>query len=72
MTVFRASNHRFESLTVPIRDQGSEAGYIIVEDDVWIGAGVEVLPNVRIGNSSVVGAGSVVNKDIPPSLYCRW
>lgn len=66
MVIFRSSNHKFEKLEVPIRDQGSEPGYIIVEDDVWIGAGAVILPNVKIGKSSVVGAGSVVSKDIPP------
>jgi acetyltransferase-like isoleucine patch superfamily enzyme len=39
---------------------------IIVEDDVWIGAGVIVLKGVTIGNGSVVAAGAVVTKSIPP------
>jgi maltose O-acetyltransferase len=39
---------------------------IIVEDEVWIGAGVIVLPGVTIGARSVIGAGSVVNRSIPP------
>jgi maltose O-acetyltransferase len=39
---------------------------IVVEDDVWIGAGVIVLPGVIIGARSVIGAGSVVNRSIPP------
>lgn len=41
-------------------------GKIVVEDFVWIGANVTVLPGVTIGTGSVVGAGSVVTKDIPP------
>lgn len=41
-------------------------GPITIEDDVWIGANTTVLPNVTIGKGSVIGAGSVVNKSIPP------
>jgi acetyltransferase-like isoleucine patch superfamily enzyme len=37
---------------------------IILDDNVWIGAGSIILPNVRIGKNSVVGAGSVVTKDV--------
>ena len=39
---------------------------ITVGDNVWIGAGVQVLPGVTIGHDSVVGAGSVVMKDVEP------
>lgn len=45
-------------------------GPIIVEDDVWIGYGSIILSGVRIGKGSVIGAGSVVSKDVPPfSIY---
>lgn len=53
-------------------EPGSEAYFwrtralpITVEDDCWIGAGAILLPGVTIGHGSVIGAGSVVNKDIP-------
>jgi acetyltransferase-like isoleucine patch superfamily enzyme len=39
---------------------------VVVEAAVWLGTGVIVLPGVRIGRGSVVGAGSVVTRDIPP------
>lgn len=39
---------------------------IIIEEDVWLGAGVVVLPGVRIGRGAVVGALSVVTRDVPP------
>ena len=39
---------------------------ITVENDVWIGAGATVLPGVTIGECSIVGAGAVVTKDVPP------
>lgn len=39
---------------------------VIIEDDVWVGAGVIILKGVKIGKGSVIGAGSIVTKDIPP------
>lgn len=39
---------------------------ILIEEDVWIGAAATVLPGVRIGRGSVVGAGAVVARDVPP------
>lgn len=39
---------------------------IIIEDDCWIGTGVIILPGVIIGKCSIVGAGVIVNHDIPP------
>lgn len=44
---------------------------VFIEDDVWIGEKVVILKGVRIGRSSVVGAGSVVTRDVPPySVVC--
>lgn len=39
---------------------------VIIEDDVWIGANVVVLPGVKIGCQSVIGAGAVVTKNVEP------
>jgi acetyltransferase-like isoleucine patch superfamily enzyme len=41
---------------------------IVIEEDVWIGARVSILKGVRIGKGAVIGAGSIVNKNLPP--YC--
>ncbi len=65
-TTLTAFNHIFKNLEMKIKHQGNKCQGIIVEDDVWIGAGVRVLDGVTIGKGSVVGAGSVVTRDIPP------
>lgn len=39
---------------------------VIIEDNVWIGEHVCILPNTRIGFGSIIGAGAVVSRDIPP------
>lgn len=56
-------------LDVYQRNKGLEYAYpITIGDNVWIGANVTVLPGVSIGDNSVIGAGSVVNKDIPANV----
>lgn len=52
----------------PRRDKLEAAQPIVLEDNVWLGGGVIVCPGVRIGKNSVIGAGSVVTKDIPPNV----
>lgn len=47
---------------------GSDGKPVIIEDCVWIGANSIVLPGVRIGRGSIISAGSVVVKDIPPMV----
>ena len=45
-----------------------ETGNVEIGEYTWLGAGVTVLKGVKIGCRSVVGAGSIVNKDIPPNV----
>ena len=53
-------------LEASLRSQGLEyARDITIGNDVWIGAGVSILPGVTVGNNCVIGAGSVVNRSIP-------
>ena len=71
--VFIAPNCGFYTaghpLNVEERNQGLEyAKPIEVGNNVWIGGNVVVLPGVKMGNNSVIGAGSVVTKDIPSNV----
>ena len=50
---------------------GVESSPIVIEDDVWISFGVKILRGVRIGRESVVAAGSIVMKDVPPKTLYR-
>lgn len=60
-------NHQFSRLDVPMRLQGyQEYPPVYIDDDVWIGARVIILPGITIGKGSILGAGSVVTKDVPP------
>lgn len=62
--VIRASDHRFGDINISIREQGHNAGRIIIEDDVWIGANAVILRDVVIGKGSIVAAGAVVTKNV--------
>lgn len=64
-TIILTRGHIFNHPTTPIREQGYNAAPISIGNDVWIGARVTILPGVKIGNGSVVAAGSIVNKDVP-------
>ncbi|SET72095.1 maltose O-acetyltransferase [Geodermatophilus poikilotrophus] len=52
----------------PRRDKWEAARPITIGNNVWLGGGVIVLPGVTIGENTVVGAGSVVTKDLPPNV----
>ena len=57
----------YKSLIItPHERQLYSKGKIIIEDNVWIGDKVTILSGVKIGIGSIIGANSVVTKDIPP------
>jgi maltose O-acetyltransferase len=60
------SNHAFDRLDIPMCQQGvTEEKLVHIEDDVWIGSHVIILPGIRVRKGSIVAAGSVVTKDVP-------
>jgi acetyltransferase-like isoleucine patch superfamily enzyme len=66
-TVIVPSNHKFADAGRPIREQGLSLEGIVIEDDVWIGAGVKILDGVTLGKGSVIGAGAVVTRSVAPN-----
>jgi len=59
-------NHNYQDVSLPIHAQGVSTVPIVIEDETWIGANVVVVAGVTIGKHSIVAAGSIVTKDIPP------
>lgn len=71
--VFIAPNVGLYTAGHPLDVQQRNAGLeyalpITIEDNVWIGAGVSVMPGVTIGRNTVIGAGSVVTRSIPANV----
>jgi acetyltransferase-like isoleucine patch superfamily enzyme len=59
-------DHRFQNLGLPINQQGMIGKEVSIEEDVWIASHCVIIKGVTIGKGSVIAAGSVVNKSIPP------
>ena len=65
--IIYTKNHCFERTDIPMLSQGDDQALAVtIEDDVWIGARVIILPGVVIGRGSIIGAGSVVTKNVEP------
>ena len=61
------STHHFSRIDIPMVKQGKGLNINpVIEDDVWLGRNVVIMPGVRIGKGSVVGAGAIVTRDVPP------
>jgi len=58
------NNHRFDVRTIPIRDQGYTTKPLVLAEDVWIGAHSVIMPGVTIGRGAIIGAASVLTKDV--------
>jgi acetyltransferase-like isoleucine patch superfamily enzyme len=59
-------SHCYQDISVSFRRQGSKIDPVVIGKNVWIGSNSVVLPGVRIGDNSVIGAGSTIVKDVPP------
>lgn len=66
--VFLTRMHRYDRADVPVWEQGYSTAPITLGDDVWTGCRVTVLQGVTIGSHTIVGAGSVVTRDLPPGV----
>ena len=62
--VIRAADHIYKNTSKKINRSGHVAGKIIIGNNVWIGANCVILKNVTIKDGSVIGAGTVVTKDV--------
>ena len=59
-------DHRFQNLDLPINQQGMIGKEVCIEEDVWIASQCVIIKGVTVGKGSVIAAGSIVNKSIPP------
>lgn len=63
--VILTRNHAFDRTDIPMIDQGyTEPKPVTIEDDVWIGQNVIILPGRHIGKGAIIGGGSVVTHDV--------
>jgi acetyltransferase-like isoleucine patch superfamily enzyme len=60
------NGHRFDDATTPMHGQGLYEDRVVIEDDVWLGAGAMIMPGVRVGRGAIVAGGAVVTSDVPP------
>lgn len=60
-------NHCFNNANLPIKDQGYKTSPIAIGKHCWIASNVVILRGVTIGDRSVIGAGCIVCKDVPPN-----
>lgn len=61
-----SENHNFGDSERPMIEQGVTRSFVKIEDDCWIAANSILLAGVTVGKGSIVAAGSVVTKDVPP------
>lgn len=70
--IIYTSSHEYKDLDIPINQQGEkEHRRVVIGNNVWIGARCIILPGVTIGENSIIGANTVVTKNIPKiAIFC--
>lgn len=70
--VIECDNHSYSHVGRTMFDTREERiiGSVTIEDDIWIGANVTILPNALIAEGCVIGAGSIITKNLPPYSIC--
>jgi acetyltransferase-like isoleucine patch superfamily enzyme len=66
--VIMSANHNYRDKSRLIREQGETFKGIVIENDVWIGAGAKVMDGVAVSAGAVVAAGAVVTRDVAPYM----
>ncbi len=64
--LFFSENHSFSNPEIPVNLQGVTRKGVKIERGLWIGTRAVILDGVTIGRNSIVAAGSIVTKDVPP------
>lgn len=64
--IITSNLHQFKNPNIPVSNQSETAKTVRIKKGAWIGARAIILPGVTIGENSIVGAGAVVTKDVPP------
>lgn len=59
-----STSHNYSNLSIPIKDQGGIFGKVVIGDNVWIGAKATILSNKTIESGAIIGANSVVTKNV--------
>lgn len=66
--VIYSQNHNYDDINQKINKQGYNLSPVLIRENVWIGARVIILPGVKIGSNSIIGAGSVVTKNVESNV----
>lgn len=70
--VIECTNHKMDTIGVSMFEIAKQKirEAVTIENDVWMGANVTILPGVKISEGCVIGAGSIVTKNLPPYSIC--
>ncbi len=70
--IIYTSSHEYKDLGIPINQQGEKPHrQVTIGNNVWIGARCIILPGVSIGDNAIIGANTVVTKDVPKNaVFC--